>query len=443
MPAPFDVLLINPWIYDFTAYDFWAKPLGLLQVSAFLKDHTKCRVSFIDCLDRSFPRLPQSPCLKPDGRGPYHKEEVPKPEVLRGVPRKYSRYGIPVQLFVDELGRVFPPDLVMVTCTMTYWYPGVQAVVDLVRKRFGAVPIVLGGIYASLLPDHARRESGADFVCTGRAEKNLPPVLRGIFGEKAVFSGSGEYASPRPDYSLLRDRSSLPVVTSRGCPYACSFCATPLLHPRFFQDSPGSVVDLIGTLARKYKTHHIAFYDDALLVNKKKHIVPILEGILQKGLRLSFHTPNGLHVGEIDFELAALLKKANFVSLYLSQESFDKNLIEESCPKVGEKDLENALIHLEKAGYSRKEVNVYLIVGLCDQEAAAVREAVLRVKQLGARPRLAYFSPIPETPEWRKAADRGHLEDGVDPLLHNKLTFPYLWGRFSPEEFGSIGELLR
>ena len=442
MPSPKDILLINPWIYDFTAYDFWAKPLGLLHVAALLKGNTSFRLSFIDCLDRDHPKLPKTFPRKPDGRGPYPKEEVPKPAVLREVPRKYSRYGIPVQLFIDELKCIPPPDIVMISCTMTYWYPGVQTVIDLIRKKFGKVPVILGGVYASIMSDHAQRESGADYVCTGRAEENLRPLLKEILGDDAFPLELSPDLPLWPDYSLLRDRANLPVVTSRGCPCACSFCVTPLLFPQFHQYSPSSVINLIEYLARSHRTKNIAFYDDALLLNKKNHIIPILEGLLKKNLALSFHTPNGLHVKEIDFKLATLLKRAGFSSLFLSQESFDENFLAESCPKVEGSDLETALFHLEEAGYSRSAINVYLIVGLPDQDITGVREAILRVKNLGARPRLAYYSPVPNTPDWRKAVDRGYLKDSDDPLLHNKLTFPYIWGNVSPEDFRTINALL-
>ncbi|MGI9568270.1 MAG: B12-binding domain-containing radical SAM protein, partial [Desulfobulbia bacterium] len=48
-------LLVNPWIHDFAAYDFWAKPLGLLTLAALLRRHGYI-VSYIDCLDRFHPR---------------------------------------------------------------------------------------------------------------------------------------------------------------------------------------------------------------------------------------------------------------------------------------------------------------------------------------------------------------------------------------------------
>jgi radical SAM superfamily enzyme YgiQ (UPF0313 family) len=327
---------------------------------------------------------------------------------------------------------------------MTYWYPGVQLVVELIRKKFGSVPVILGGTYATLMPGHARRTTGADFICVGPGEKKLPLLLQNVLGDKTRLSSqdSSSCSLPWPEYTLLRDTENLPVLSSRGCPFSCSFCATPLLNPEFVQDSPSSVVDLIEHLFRRFKTRNVAFYDDALLLNKRDHIIPILEGVIRKKLPLAFHTPNGLHVKEIDSELAALFKKVNFVSLFLSQESFDENILNKSCPKVDKDNLETALFHLEKAGYSRQNISVYMIVGLPDLDTAGIKEGISRVQKLGARPHLAYFSPVPGTPEWEKIVRRGLIPKDADPLLHNKLTFPYLWGDVSPEDFKSIRDLL-
>jgi hypothetical protein len=444
MPAKKDVLFINPWIYDFTAYDFWLKPLGLLYMASLLQKYTNLRLSFIDCLDRYHPLLDKNLKKKADGRGAFHKEEVSKPSILMAVPRKYSRYGIPVSLFGQELERLPRPELVLLGCTMTYWYPGVQRVVEIIRKKFGRVPVVLGGVYPTLIPEHARRFSGADFVVEGHGEKKILPLLREILGDGACPPHRLENLDdmPRPAFSLLRNTDFLPLLTSRGCPFHCSFCAGPLLSKRFEQRNPHSVIEEIKIHHLQNKARNFAFYDDSLLLNKRKHIIPFLEGLIEKGLPIAFHTPNGLHIKEIDFELASLLKKANFQSLFLSQETFDETILEGSSPKVSSKDLEKALFHLERAGYGRQEISVYLMVGLPEQDSSSIKESIFRVKNLGARPRLAYFSPVPGTQEWQRMVEKGFIREDSDPLLHNKLTFPYLWEDISPQDFENIKNLL-
>lgn len=438
-----NILLINPWIYDFTAYDFWLKPLGLLTIASLIKQYTPHKIDFIDCLDRQHPGLPKILKTKKDGRGPFYKEEVNKPAILKNIPRKYSRYGLPIPLFLKELDRVSQPDIVMLTCTMTYWYPGVRLVTELIRKRYGKVPILLGGIYATLLPQHAKDETGVDFVCTGMGEKNLFPLICTILGDgysRDINIGSLS-ETPYPSYSLLRDKKSLPLITSRGCPYKCTFCISPYLHENFEQISPDRILDQIDRMFFEFKTSNMAFYDDALFVNKKQHIIPILEKLIQRKYPIRFHTPNGLHIKEIDLELARLLKKANFQSLYLSQESFDQEFLKKSCNKVEPNDIVKTLDSLEKAGFSRKDINVYLLAGLPGQEFSTIKDSILSVQSLGARPYLAFYSPIPGTPEWKKAVDLGYFTEKIDPLLHNKLTFPYLWGSLSPEELLTLNML--
>jgi radical SAM superfamily enzyme YgiQ (UPF0313 family) len=342
------------------------------------------------------------------------------------------------------MDQVPSPDLILLTCTMTYWYPGVQTAVEQIRKKFGRVPIVLGGVYPSILPHHALTQTGVDKICQGPGENQIFSLMNEILGDGICPDLRFETLEkmPLPAFSLLRNKDSLPFLTSRGCPLRCSFCASFLLSERFEQKSSLSVVQELEILYKLHKPKNISFYDDALLLNKQKHIIPILRGIIQKKLPLAFHTPNGLHVGEIDYELALLLKKAGFRSLYLSQDTFEEKLIKESCPKVSPDDLDRALDHLERAGFMRKQINVYLMVGFPDQGISGVRESVLKVQRLGAKVRLSYFSPIPGTADWGKIISRGYLNEDDDPLLHNKLVFPYMWGDISSDEFESLIKMI-
>ncbi len=438
-----NILLVNPWIYDFTAYDFWLRPLGLLYIASLLRKHTHFRLDFIDCLDRHHSLSRKEGKTKPDGRGPFLKEEVPKPSVLKDIPRKFSRYGIPTQLFLDRLEQIPRPDIVLITCTMTYWYPGIQVVAELIRKKYGQVPIVLGGVYATLMPEHARTFSGADIVYQGPGEKNIFSLFREILGDSSSLDYRYEALEevPWPAFDLLPAKDVLPVLTSRGCPFNCSFCASPLLNENFEQRTSSSVISEIEHHYREHQTRNFAFYDDALLVRKNKHIIPLLKELIQRNLPVFFHTPNGLHLREIDSELASLFKKANFQSLFLSQESIDENVLTKAGSKVSEGDLEKALVHLEKSGFRRREINVYLIVGLPGQDIAGVRESILYVQSLGAIPKLTYFSPVPGTKEWEEIVEKGCLAQDADPLLHNKIAFLYLSAEVSSQELRSLKEL--
>ncbi len=420
------------------------KPLGLLYVASLILKHTPAQIEFIDCLDRHHPLLKKRYKTKIDGRGPFPKAEVKKPEVLSKVPRKFSRYGIPVELFASELKRVQKADVILLSCTMTYWYPGVQHVVEMVKKNLGDVPVVLGGVYPTLLPEHARKESGADIIIQGPGEKKILPLLNDLLGDKfcspVQFDNLDDLSLPA--FHLMRNKNSLPILTSRGCPMKCSFCAGPFLSSQFNQRNPQAVAKEISLLTNTYQTRNIAFYDDALLVNKANHIHPILEKLIKNKIRAAFHTPNGLHIRDLDQKTAELFKKAGVQSLFLSQETFDPAIIKRSCPKVKPGDLEIAVRNLEKAGYHKKDINVYLMTGIPGQNFSSVKDSIEQVIKLGLRPRLAYFSPVPHTSDWKKLVFEKKLSEKHDPLLHNKLAAPYYWGDIAPQEFETLKNMI-
>ncbi|MBC7350630.1 MAG: radical SAM protein [Candidatus Aminicenantes bacterium] len=445
MPANKHLLLLNPWVYDFTACDFWLRPLGLLYLAAILRKYTTFQVDFLDFLDST--RVVGNPGFRPrlraDGRASFYKEEVPKPEIFRHIPRKFSRYGWPLNLAEDSLKRLPTPEAVLLTCTMTYWYPGVQAAVEVVRKIFGRVPVILGGIYASLCPEHAARESGADLVVAGPGENRIFGLLEEICGRGLLKPGvesvffSGLDSLPTPAYDLYQDRSVACLLTSRGCPFTCSYCASRQLQPQFEPRSPDKVVSEIINLQR-LGARQIAFYDDALLLNKEQHLEVILDRIIALSPGLNFHTPNGLSPRAIDYGLAVRLRQAGFSSIFLSLENADPAWLRETGPKVSPADLERALTFLEQAGYRREEISVYLLVGHPSQTREQVVDSLRLVKKLGARPRLAYYSPVPGTLDWQRLLESGQVRADFDPLLHNKLVFPYFWGRISPADLEEI-----
>jgi len=440
------LLLLNPWAYDFTAYDFWLRPLGLLYLAAIIRQYTNYELDFIDCLDSS--QIDASchfcPKHRPDGRSSFFKEEVSKPEIFHHIPRKFSRYGLPYTQIESRLEKIAPPEAVLITCTLTYWYPGVQAAVELVRKKFGHVPIILGGVYATLCPDHARSQSGADLVLTGPGENQILRILQEIDG-RDQFKSTDELPAfpdfdslPWPAYELSHNTSVLALLTSRGCPFHCTYCASHLLYQQFEQRQPEKVVAEVRHFWQTLGTKQIAFYDDALLINKDRHLLKILEALAGLNPGLRFHTPNGLHPREIDPELARWLKISGFESIFLSLETSDTTLLAETGAKVSPEDLKWALCHLEEAGFDRNQISVYLLVGLPGQDRSQVVESIRFVKSLGARPRLAYFSPVPGTADWRKLVESGLLKDDSDPLLQNKLVFPYFWSRFTPEDLDDM-----
>lgn len=170
-----EILLVNPWIHDFAAYDLWARPLGLLILATSLRE-AGWEPLFVDCLDADHPEM-QPVKVKDYFHGRFAKTTIPKPPLLATISRTYSRYGVDPDIIRSDLASIPTPQAILVTSLMTYWYPGVRETIQLLREVFLDVPLLLGGIYASLLPDHAREECLADEILVGPGERVLFQAL--------------------------------------------------------------------------------------------------------------------------------------------------------------------------------------------------------------------------------------------------------------------------
>ncbi|MBU0756257.1 MAG: hypothetical protein KJ645_14040 [Planctomycetes bacterium] len=206
------VLLVHPPIYDFAAFDFYVYPLGLVHLAHSFEQHGY-GVTLIDSLDR-FAEIAADPGLKKptfrgDGCGHFHCARISAPTPLASIPRRFHRFGLPKPVLQARLAEHDRPAAVAITCTMTYWYLGVQEVVELVRARWPEVPLLLGGTYPLCCPEHAKEHSGADWIQERLDLGSMFDFLKEIADEppaREKLASSG--------HNLLGRRDSAAVQTS-------------------------------------------------------------------------------------------------------------------------------------------------------------------------------------------------------------------------------------
>lgn len=415
-------LLINPWIVDFAAFDFWAKPVGLLKIAQALRS-SGYQISFLDCLDRLYPDLPKFKRNKSTvyGTGHYYKEIVPRPDILNHIPRRLGRYGVPYERVDAYLRSIRKPDAIFITSGMTYWYPGIRDLVLLLRKHFGSTPIILGGVYATLCTEHALKHTGVDRVVSGPGVQVSIQIADEITGS-ASSNSSSELIWPA--YDLYPKLESVAITGSYGCPYRCPFCASHLLAPYFQRREPQDVVDEIIHWHQTREVLNFAFYDDALLWKKDQHLIPILNLVHERKMPLYFHTPNGLHPKYIDAYLAKLMFETGFRTLRLSYESRNPERQNEMGGKVTDLALETAVSILKNAGFDATMISSYVLMGLPGQTLAEIIDSILFVLGLQIPVSLASFSPIPGTQSWLEAVEKGGIARDADPLLTNNSIYP-------------------
>lgn len=432
------VLLVNPWIHDFAAYDLWMKPLGLLYIGSLLRKNG-CLVELIDCLDAHDDKT-----RKPWGQGRFPRQRIPKPPQLAQIPRYYARYGMTVEEFTAKISSINSPDVVLVTSMMTYWYTGVFETIRLIRKHLPGVPVVLGGVYATLCTDHARHFSGADHVITHDGELSVLNLLWALWGKAPEFVPDQDDLDslPYPCFDLVPHPRYVCIRASKGCPYRCTYCASGYLCRRHRLRDPVKVATEVSFWNKEYRVSDFAFYDDALLT-PHAHARRLLQEIIVRAPGVRFHCPNGLHAREITLEMAKLMRDAGFSTIRLGLESSSVTRQRDSGGKVTSEEFVQAMESLHRAGYDSDDIGVYILCGLPGQEAAEVLDTVQFVKAHGGRPRLSEYSPIPHTSDWEEALRVSRFPIAEDPLFHNNTLLPCRSDRLSYSDYNTIKQSLK
>jgi sulfatase maturation enzyme AslB (radical SAM superfamily) len=411
------ILLVNPPIYDFAAYDFWQRPYGLLETAGVLRG--KVDFSLFDYLDEGK--------LKSDkwGKGRFAEKRISAPPPIRNIPRYFRRYGAARRSFKDFLACSAAFDFALMQTAMTYWYPGVVEVIEDIRKIQPQTKIILGGNYATICPEHAK-SLGADLIIRGAEVQPLWDLL-------GIEPDSNQPAMWEA-YSELKTGA---IKLSDGCPFNCSYCSVPKVYGGF------KARPLKKTLAElelmlKLDAENIAFYDDALLYKSDDVLVPFLNEVIKRGINVNFHTPNALNARLLTDELARLMVRAGFKTFYIGLESASEQWQKQTGSKVSSSEFAAAVKNLKSAGANPDDITAYQILGHPKMDIQQLEESMRFVRSLGVRGMLADFSPIPGTPDGDACSQ---WVDMSEPLMHNKTAFTII--RVGFDEANRLKDLQR
>jgi len=317
--------------------------------------------------------------------------------------------------------KIFDADLVGISTTTATCREAYQ-VAGLLRAQ--NIPVVIGGIHASFMPEEAMQF--ADYLVRGEAESSFLPLVQSIeAGELPLnipgvsYWSNGEIVHndgleskidmdtlPIPDLTLLDRFSSMrniPVMTSRGCPFNCSFCCvTEMFGRRYRHRCTESVLEEL----MRYQGKGIFFCDDNFTANPKS-TKELLRGIIDRGIKLKRWGAQVRVDAANDDELLDLMHRTGCDTVYIGFESINPATLERYNKQQTVEDIEEAIIRFHDYGI---RIHGMFVFGADTDTVDTIRQTVdfaLRAKIDSVQ--FMTLTPFPGTPFYDQIESEGRI----------------------------------
>lgn len=326
---------------------------------------------------------------------------------------------------LDRIAR-WKPDMIGISA-MTIEMPGASRIIKELRRLAPGAVIALGGIHPTALPRETLEETGADLVVRSEGETVAVNLAAEISGGKPDFArvnglsffSNGEFIST-PDEALISDLDSLPfpawnlmppktysefpwqlykrrevvaqILTSRGCPYKCTYCAASLMHRRRLRHrSAENVAEELRLLNRDFGAGEFHIIDDNFSVNKK-HALSVCEAIERGGLDMVWKMPNGMGADTITEELVSAMARAGCYQVGIAVETASEELQASIKKGLDLPRIKRSLALLKKHGIETYAVFVF---GLPGETPESLRKNIKFMRLNFDHVSISYCVPYP------------------------------------------------
>jgi radical SAM superfamily enzyme YgiQ (UPF0313 family) len=477
-------LLIQPPIYDTQYYAEWSMPSGLLKVSTWLKEDLNYEVRLVDCLyqdatghvKQEVRRVVQVCSTLEWGLEEYRaymKERFGRATVELPAQHRYKyEFGLTLRELRTHLeqqreqdirahDRAWVPDEVWITSIMTYWWESTRDCVLLVKELYPKARIRIGGIYPTLAPKHLRNAleaEGLTFeIVRGRdltigTVKTRPRVMNDhciVVGEIPQASNASlDFEAYRQMTRALEGEERLPsyaiLITSRGCPFDCTYCAQKAYNEGSLKVRIRNARDTLEEIRDKYHRygiHHFAFYEDNFLLEKPniERLLRLLLEHKQEMPHLTLYAPEGIEVRLLhqDLHFVKLMRDVGFDSIYLPLENVSREVTKAWNRRHSHAGLfEQAVKVCQDANFKLHdmEVNAFILFGMPGENLQDVVNTIFYASEKvgGIVPML--FTPVPGSIIFEQYEKYLFEEMGYDLHHLNGKLYPFL--KYNQERAG-------
>jgi len=348
-------------------------------------------------------------------------------------------YAYPDALpLLRDILRQERPAFIGFSCTTSSFLDGAR-LARFAKKELPPIQTIFGGTHVSALKEHileSYRE--VDSIVVGEGEETLYELItsrgenldqvRGLVYRDAagpVFTGYREKlleldSLPFPAYEKLSGFPStykLPIfnypkvpnsscISSRGCPYACSYCDRSVFKRSFRYNSAGYIYDHLCYLNNRFGIRHVNFYDDQFTFNRQR-IEDLCRLMINNPLAISFNC--AVRGDHIDLDLLKLMKEAGCWMISLGIETGDEDLLSRHRQNVNLHMLADKIQLIHKAGIRIKGL---LMMGLPGENEQSIQRSMKYVFSLPIDDlNISKFTPFPGSPLYEEIDKLGSFEE--------------------------------
>ena len=343
------------------------------------------------------------------------------------------------EIFVDKI-KAEKPDIIGISC-YTVNMTSVNILANKIKKELGNIPIVLGGTHPTAAPKRTLDEvKGADYVVVGEGEETCLELVNQIEEKKSKINIDGVLSRENTDFRprvLIKDLDSIPfpkrdfydkskyifgapLLTSRGCVYRCTFCASHIMWSRKVRfRSVNNVIEELKILKSKYNIERIRILDDTFVLNKK-WIKEFCAALKDNNLKFTFNCSG--RINTVDEELLALLHENGFDSIAFGVESGSPRIVNKIKKDIDLNKVTEVITLANKYGF---DTTSFFMTGHPDETLEDIRmsEELFR-KSRSKRGELSMLIPYTQT-EVGDIAERKGFRFGIE----NYYKFYHVRGR--------------
>lgn len=282
---------------------------------------------------------------------------------------------------------------------------GEAAIVDLARLDRGQIR------------DASRLAGMRNVACRGADGAPVCAPVGPVADLDAIPMPAWDLIDPRtypwaPHGTFARAFPIAPIVTSRGCPYACTFCASFRIHGRKMRRrSPRAVLDEIEYLVKRYGVREIHIEDDNFTMGKE-YAREVLSGIIARGIRIWIALPNGVRIDALDGDLLRLMERAGCYSFGIGIESGSDRILKSLQKALTVREIEEKTALVKR--HTKIRMTGFFLIGHPEETEDDIRASIA----LALRLKLdrVSFSPLMPLPgsriydEWKARVDPAGAE---------------------------------